>query len=91
MEKFIAHIEFEFEADALRDGGRRLRDLSAVAEPAGFRMIRGEVRPAGMRRARHLSRRGAPSSDAPLPLLLSESLGGTRAATTQAERLRPTS
>ena len=45
MEKFIARIEFEFEADALKDGGRRLRDLSAVAEPAGFRMIRGEVHP----------------------------------------------
>lgn len=43
MEKFIARIEFEFEADALKDGGRRLRDLRAVAEPAGFRMIRSEV------------------------------------------------
>jgi hypothetical protein len=43
VEKFIARIDFEFEADALTDGGRRLRELSAVAEPAGFRMIRGEV------------------------------------------------
>ena len=43
MEKFIARIEFE--ADGLKDGGRRLRDLRAVAEPAGFRMIRSEVPP----------------------------------------------
>jgi hypothetical protein len=45
VDRFIARIEFGFEADALKDGGRRLRDLSAVAEPAGFRMIRGEVHP----------------------------------------------
>jgi hypothetical protein len=46
VEKFIARIEFEFEADALQDGGQRLRKLCAVAEPAGFTMIRGEVHPA---------------------------------------------
>jgi hypothetical protein len=46
VEKFIARIEFEFETDALTDGGRRLRELSAVAESAGFTMIRGEVHPA---------------------------------------------
>jgi hypothetical protein len=41
--KFIAHVEFEFDAEALSDGGERLRRLSAAAESAGFRMIRGEV------------------------------------------------
>jgi hypothetical protein len=44
--KFIARVEFEFDADAVKDGGRRLRKLMAVAEPAGFRLIRGEVHPA---------------------------------------------
>jgi hypothetical protein len=46
VEKFIARVEFEFETAALTDGGRRLRELSAVAESAGFTMIRGEVHPA---------------------------------------------
>jgi hypothetical protein len=41
--KFIAHAEFEFDAEALSDGGERLRRLSAAAESVGFRMIRGEV------------------------------------------------
>jgi hypothetical protein len=45
LAKFIARVEFEFNADALGDGGERLRRLSAAAEPVGFRMIRGEVRP----------------------------------------------
>jgi hypothetical protein len=43
--KFIAHVEFELDAESLRDGRERLRRLSAAAEPVGFRMIRGEVHP----------------------------------------------
>jgi hypothetical protein len=44
--RFIAHVEFEFDAESLSEGGERLRRLSAAAEPAGFRMIRSEVHPA---------------------------------------------
>lgn len=46
MARFIAHVEFEFAADDFADRGRRLRRLGAAVEPAGFELIRGEVRPA---------------------------------------------
>jgi hypothetical protein len=44
--KFIARVEFQFEAEAITDGDQRLRRLNKAAEAAGFKMIRGEVHPA---------------------------------------------
>lgn len=45
MPKFVARIDFEFDADDTKDGSERLRHLRTVAEPVGFKMIRAEVHP----------------------------------------------
>jgi hypothetical protein len=40
---FVAHVELRFDAEDLRDGGRRLRELAKAAEAVGFTMKRGRV------------------------------------------------
>jgi hypothetical protein len=40
---FVAHVEFRFDAEDLRDGGRRLRELAKTAEAVGFTMKSGRV------------------------------------------------
>ena len=46
MPHYRAEVAFSFEAKALTEGGRRLRELSAAAESAGFSLEQARVDPA---------------------------------------------
>jgi hypothetical protein len=43
LQRFLAHVEFYFEAQKVEDAGRRLRDLAKAAERVGFDVTRGHV------------------------------------------------
>ena len=46
MPRFLAEVEFTFEADSLEAVGAELRRLSKAASDAGFEMRRGKAGPA---------------------------------------------
>jgi hypothetical protein len=46
MPRFVAEVEFTFEADSLESVGAELRRLSQAAQDAGFEMRRGKAEPA---------------------------------------------
>jgi hypothetical protein len=46
MPRFLAEVEFTFEAESLDAVGAELRRLSQAAEAAGFEMRRGQTAPA---------------------------------------------
>jgi hypothetical protein len=43
VSRFVAYIEFRFDADDLIAGGKRLRELSEAADTVGFSMERARV------------------------------------------------
>jgi hypothetical protein len=46
MPRFVAEVEFTFEADSVEAVGAELRRLSQAAQDAGFEMRRGKAVPA---------------------------------------------
>jgi hypothetical protein len=43
MPRFHAFATLSFEADSVRDGAQRMRDLAEAVESAGFQLVRGTV------------------------------------------------
>jgi hypothetical protein len=43
LPRFVAHVEFRFEAESVEAGGKRLRELATAADSVGFEMKSGRV------------------------------------------------